>query len=61
MDALTECQKEIRRLRSIVRQASDLYTALKSLHQAAWDQGCSALLSDELIAAQKTLTDWDEF
>jgi len=36
-------------------------TQTNALHQAAWDQGCSALLSDELIAAKNTLTDWDEF
>lgn len=36
-------------------QNTELLEALKNLHVAAWEQGCTALLSDELKAARAAI------
>lgn len=39
----------------LIAAAPDLLAALKALHSAAWEKGCSALLSEELQAAMTAI------
>lgn len=39
----------------VIAAAPDLLDTLKALHSAAWDKGCSALLSIELSNAMKAI------